>query len=1558
VSSAPVRIRLLVAASTAEDPSWVAWLAARDASPQASRIVLQRVSRKGDSGSQPAVGLGLAENLRWFGPVDGDDGRRSIIEYAEQALAAGSFPPLGAELQTKAWSVGTAKPAGAAGGAGAAEDRGATGRIGAVGGMGAAGHVDAGSSERAAAHTSAAGLARAGGVADAGALSGAAESLATAVAVRNGVVLLSHADTDLLALRRAVEELPAGFPPVVGYSLNGVATPGALSELVAAGPAAKLVVIVRVHGAANSVPGLIELVAEADREGWHVVVISGVAGLTGGTGGVAGGAANIAGGAGVGAAALPRTSGVAGELAASLTAYFMAGGVQNVLQAVRRVAHELLGIPAQFDAPKDMPAHGLYHPDFLVTTPAEWEGYRAPGKPAAVVLFYRAHVLSGNLQFVDQLVRALEFRGFAAVGVFTSSLRDRDESGAPAALQLLAPPAVIVNTVSYPVFTLTSLERPPQEAQLTPFETMGMPIVQAICCGSARSAWSESARGLGPAEAAMNVALPECDGRVITVPISFKENHRYVPDGERIGRVADLARRFAALRATPNHEKRVAIVLSNSGGKAQKVGGAVGLDTPASLLQLLSAMRDSGYDVGALPGSADELMSVLLARGCYDEKSPLDPASAWRLPRSAYVTWFSGQSAAFKRSLRDAWGEPSSSGPTLPPPFWRGGKQSARTPLLVLQEPHADRDDYLFSGVAFGNVIVAIQPPRGFGFDQETMYHSPDLPPCHHYAAFYRWLAEGWRSDAMIHFGTHGTLEWLPGKSLAMSADCAPDTLLGDLPLFYPFVVNNPGEGAQAKRRAHAVIIDHLVPPLTQAQMYGPLAALTRLVEEYYRAESLDPGKLTVLRGQIWDLVRTERLEDDLKQIRRERHGDHVHSWDDRISEQGVPRALESLSGRGFAHLLEDLDAYLCDLGRAQIRDGLHVFGVAPAGAALIDLMFAVLYSPNAGVPSLVEAVREACGITPAALRERRGVWPDAVAPALSFAPGEVVTVGQVRTAVEHTARGLLEQLAERGFSGDVVDAVIEARFGIGHGPARGAVDELKYAVVAAGELGDAVVAGDGVAGGSGGTPGAVENLRTTLRFACDVLAPNLARTTDETRNLLAALDGRYVPAGPSGAPSRGMAHVLPTGRNFYTVDPRGLPTPAAWTTGVALADAALQQYFDEVGRWPESVALSVWGTPTMRTGGDDIAQALAMLGVRPVWEPVTRRTCGIEVIPLPELNRPRIDVTLRVSGFFRDAFPALMHLFDEAVQRVVMLDEPIDQNFVRKHWLAETAALISTGLDSGTASRRASYRVFSSKPGAYGTGTMDAIENRTWRDTADLADVVIAWGGWAYGSRTAHGSRGVNGSAAPNGSGVADGSAAADGVEDTEAFRRRLADVELALHNRDNREQDLLDSSDHFEYHGGLIAAVGSLSGEQPRAYVGDSSDSTRPDVRTLKGEMLRVLRSRVINPKWLAGIQRHGYRGGLEMAATVDSLFGFAATAGVVTDWMFETVAENYAMGSSREFLERSNPWALNAIAERLLEAEQRHLWTAKGETLEALRSVLLTSEATIEEHAEAYT
>jgi cobaltochelatase CobN len=1397
----------------ADDALWLDWQEARQSSAHAARIHLQRVHRDDGSAERFAVGLGYGELLRWFGPIDAAHKRRLVIEYAGAVLEAEGYPPVSAALS--AWEHSPA----------VAPD----------------------------------------------------DSMPNGDAVTEGLVLLSHAETDLLALDKARGELPADFPAVTGHSLIGLSASG-LFALFGARRSPRLLTIARLHGSVASVPGLGDLIALAHREGWALVVISG-----------AGGSMDL----------LPRTSNVEPAFASNLTSYFMAGGAGNIRQALRYAARTHLGFVTDFDPPRAMPAHGLYHADLLVTNAEEWEGHRRSDRPIVGLLFYRAHVLSGNLEFVDAVLRALENQGFAAIGIFTSSLRDRDTSGIPLALRILPRyPDVIVNTISFPVFTLSSAEAPLAHRNVTPFHTVDAPLLQAICCGTPRTVWSESSRGLGPAEAAMNVALPECDGRIISVPITFKENHRYLPDLERIHRVAAQARRWALLRSKSNSEKRIAIVLSNAGGKAQRIGGAVGLDTPASLLRWLSDMRAAGYEVGSLPQSPEALMRQLLEQGCYDDKHPLQALSAQRLARVRYSQWFLVQSHSFQKSLGDMWGKPSVVGPTVAPPFWRDNAQSARrSPLLALHEPHTDDDDYLFSGLKFGNVFVAIQPPRGFGVDPEAVYHAPDLPPCHHYAAFYRWLADEWRADAVIHFGTHGTLEWLPGKSLAMSADCAPDALLGDLPLIYPFVVNNPGEGAQAKRRTHAVIVDHLVPPLTHADTYGPLATLARLVEEYYRAEVLDTNKLPVLRRQIWDLMETAKLEDDLKQIRRERHGNHEHPWDERVNAQGIPNALERLSGRGFAHLLEDLDAYLCDLGRAQIRGGLHVFGAPPQAQALVDLVFAILRSANDDVPSLVDAVTRACGIEPAQLREAQGVWSDPLSPALEEWLTGVVTVGQVRTAVDELARCLLQDLVRAEFSGTGAEDLIHRRFG---------------------SLGQHAAA-------------ALTDLSRTMRFVCETLAPNLARTTDETRYLLAALNGGYVPAGPAGSPSRGMAHVLPTGRNFYTVDPRGLPTPAAWTTGSALAREALARHRSESGGWSESIALSIWGTPTMRTGGDDIAQGLALLGVRPVWEPETRRTCGLEIISLAELGRPRIDVTLRVSGFFRDAFPALMHLFDDAFQRVVMLDEPVDVNFPRKHWLAETSTLCSQGWDAELAARQASYRVFSSKPGTYGAGVIQLMESSAWRDHGDIAEAVLLWGGWAYSAECS------------------------DGVEAVETFRRKLAGIDLVLHNQDNLEQDLFDSSDYFEFHGGLVAAVSSISDTAPRAYFGDSSEPSRPTVRTLQGEALRVYRSRVVNPKWLEAMQRHGYRGGLELAATVDSLFGFSATAGIVTDWMFEGIAESYAAGEVQRFLQRDNPWALNAIVERLLEAKQRLLWTPMPETLERLHAALMASEAMLEEVAE---
>ncbi|MDQ1740119.1 MAG: cobaltochelatase CobN, partial [Pseudonocardiales bacterium] len=451
------------------------------------------------------------------------------------------------------------------------------------------------------------------------------------------------------------------------------------------------------------------------------------------------------------------------------------------------------------------------------------------------------------------------------------------------------------------------------------------------------------------------------------------------------------------------------------------------------------------------------------------------------------------------------------------------------------------------------------------------------------------------------------------------------------------------------------------------------------------------------------------------------------------------------------------------------------------------------------------------------------------------------------------------------------------------------------------------------------------ETVADILRFACDEVIPRLARTTDELTNVLHALDGGYVPAGPSGSPLRGLVNVLPTGRNFYSVDPQAVPSTLAWETGQAMADSLLARYRADTGDWPRSVGLSAWGTSAMRTAGDDVAEILALLGVRPVWDEASRRVTGLELIPLAELGRPRIDVTVRISGFFRDAFPHVVALLDDAVQLVAAQDEPVEQNYVRAHAQADIAAHGDQ--------RRATLRVFGSKPGAYGAGLLPLFDSGNWRDDADLAEVYAAWGGFAYG-------RGV------------DGIQARPDMEN--AYRR----INVAAKNVDSREHDIADSDDYFQYHGGMVATVRALTGTAPAAYVGDSTNPDAVRTRTLSEETTRIFRARVVNPRWLEAMQRHGYKGAFELAATVDYLFGYDATAGVVADWMYEKLAQIYVLDPQlQKFFAESNPWALHGIAERLLEAAQRKLWEHPDpDTLAALQQAFLDTEGDLEGGATA--
>jgi cobaltochelatase CobN len=1188
-----------------------------------------------------------------------------------------------------------------------------------------------------------------------------------------------------------------------------------------------------------------------------------------------------------------RVSTVSLDVVDAVRLYLTIGGERNVGECLKFISDRLLLTGYGSGPPIAGPEHGVYIRDVESATFDDWHQRADPTRPTAAVLFYRAHLTSGNLLFIDELVDALEDRGLNALAVFTCSLRARDK-GVPVALQLVGDRAdVIVSTLSFALGDTAS------DAGLSAFERVGVPIIQAIASGMPREAWEVSHRGLTALDTAINVAIPEFDGRIVTVPMSFKDRADdapglYAPHVDRIARIAGLARALARLRRQPRADMRVAFVLTNSSSKASQVGNAVGLDAPASLLTLMRAMRRDGYAIDRLPVTSDELMFDILARGSYDDAHPLDPAQARRFSRPRYAAEFARLPAAARNRMENWWGTPTSHGDALRSADRRIDKKIASKAAGGAQvpatEPWSDAHDYLFAAMEFGHAVVALQPPRGYGMNPDAIYHTPDLPPTHHYAAFYRWLAVpvedgGWAADAIVHVGKHGTLEWLPGKGVGLSSECFPDILLGDVPLVYPFIVNDPGEGSQAKRRAHAVVVDHLMPAMTNADTYGPLASLNDLVNEYYSVEKLDPSKLPIVQQQIWELIQKTQLQADLdvRTILARDHGDHTHEWDDELTPEGVPVSLAEMSGNDVAHLIEDIDGYLCELGTAQIRDGLHVLGAMPA---LPDTLRALTRLPNGQVPGLQAALASAFDLELEVLLAAPGARLDREHDVASVS---CRTHADVIERLETLANELFLGLEQVGFQERLIDEIVVSWLG---------------------RTSDRVAA--------------------PLRFACRTLVPALEQVTDEIDHVLDALAGRYVPPGPAGAPTRGMAHILPTGRNFYAVDPRAVPSQAAWRVGEQLAREVLARHVAEEGRYPEMIGLGAWGTSQMRTQGDDIAEVLALLGVEPVWDAQSRRVQDLSVIPLERLGRPRIDVTLRISGFFRDAFPHLIELVDRAIEIVVSLDEPVDRNYPRKHYLAEIARPTDAAVDEVEA--RARYRIFGAKPGTYGAGIQQLIETRHWQTDQDFATVFVEWGGYAYGR-------------------------AADGVDARDVFVDRLRTIEVAVHNQDNREHDIFDSDDYYQFHGGMVATVRSLTGRQPKMYFGDSSRPDSARVRDLREEALRVYRSRVVNPKWLDSIRRHGYKGGLELTTTVDYIFGFDATAHVAPDLVYEGLAAEYVLSAEMQrFLEQSNPWALHAIADRLLEAADRGLWEhPAADTLEALRDIRLKAEAFVEARGE---
>ncbi len=1132
---------------------------------------------------------------------------------------------------------------------------------------------------------------------------------------------------------------------------------------------------------------------------------------------------------------LADASSVTPEAWHRLWQYLVHGGVDNATEFLRYAA-SLLGRSTAWREPKRLLRAGLYagaqageRGDDLDAVRAGWE----PGRPVVAIVFYRALVQAGNLEAIDALREGLARHGLNPLPIFAASLKDPVAAATLEEILAEAPPDVILNATGFAV------SAPGGATMATPFDACDCPVLQVVFASAGEDAWRDGTHGLAARDIAMNVALPEVDGRIITRAVAFKSKRTRdplteadlvvsAPRAERVDFVCRMAAAWSRLRRAAPAKRRIALVLANYPNRDGRMGNGVGLDTPASSINVLRALAAAGYRLDDIPADGNALIGRLASGPTNDPRQLRRREIRETYSRADYAMFFATLPRAVQDRVSARWGPPEAD-----PHFLPGRLDCGRFAIPAFR---------------CGGIVVGLQPARGYNIDPASSYHDPDLPPPHGYLAFYAWLQDDFRADAIVHLGKHGNLEWLPGKSLALSDECFPEAALGPLPHLYPFIVNDPGEGTQAKRRTQAVIIDHLTPPMTRAESYGPLRDLEQLVDEYYEAAGVDPRRLRVLREEILSLCRATGLDVDCK--------------------MGVDEDSDSALGK--------LDTYLCELKELQIRDGLHIFGQSPEGTQLRDLLVALVRIPRTGPVADGDGDGGEGSLQRALAADLAlGFDPLDCDPAAPWTGPRPAVLAEAVADVWRTAGDTLERL--------------EA-------------------------LAAALVEGSATAAASWPRTAAVLNaIETRIRPAV------AACGRDEIAGLLSGLDGRFVAPGPSGAPTRGKPEVLPTGRNFYSVDTRVVPTPAAWTLGWKSAALLVERHVQEHGAWPRTLALTAWGTSNMRTGGDDIAQALALIGARPTWDTASRRVTGFEILPLDVLDRPRIDVTLRVSGFFRDAFPGLLALFDSAARAVAALDETGDANPLAARVAAESRRLAAAGATPADAERLAGCRVFGSKPGAYGAGLQALIDERGWQTDADLARAYIAWGGYAYGA-------GLDGRAAHS------------------QFETRLREVEAVVHNQDNREHDILDSDDYYQFEGGLAASVRVLSGDQPAIYHGDHSRPETPRIRTLGEEIARVVRGRAANPKWIAGVMRHGYKGAFEMAATVDYLFAFAATTHCVEDHHFDAVFQAYLdTDEVRDFIAENNPAALREMSERLLEALDRGLWRPRlNATHEVLREL----------------
>jgi len=1123
--------------------------------------------------------------------------------------------------------------------------------------------------------------------------------------------------------------------------------------------------------------------------------------------------------------------------------YIKCGGSENYERLILFLANRFTGCNFDVNPPKEPPSEGIYHPKFgYLSTLKEYlaKNY-VPEKPTVGILFHHNPLKDGDASLATSLIDSIESHGANAILVFFSVAAASSRS-----LRWIVENYFMANSkrvvdvvISLPAHSLAAFLSP-SDSPDSLFKDLGVPVLKAMSTQNTFEQWDASLLGLDFSEVAWNVAMPEFDGMLITVPVATKclsevdsvtgtsaTSNKPIP--ERLDKLIRLSINWAKLHYIPNSEKKVALIFHNYPPKNDTIGSAAGLDSATSALNLLENLKKEGYLLDYLPESSKQLMDRVINGLTNDERWTSADENAKRaadkISGTQYAQWFSELPLAPKKKLIKQWGKPP-------------GK------LFNYN------GDLLVPGILNGNVFIGLQPPRGYTTDPASIYHSPDLVIPYHYHAYYRWIRDVFKADVVIHFGKHGTLEWLPGKSVGLSASCFPDIAITDLPNVYPYLIDDPGEGTGAKRRSYACLVDYLIPVMHNADSYEDLAKICVQLQEYYRAKATDPAKLKILRSLIWETVVNANLQRDLD-----------------ITEEAAFVA--------FDIFLEQLHAYLNELSDTQITDGLHILGEPPNGIRLDEFLVALTRLNNGNVPSLRQSIAELKRYDYEALLAKRGELRS-----------DARTNGDVINELNSLALELITQFHAADFKVEAIPKLIQT------------------------VLGDNNI-----------------NVANCLSYISAFLVPALMSTTEEITHTLSACSGAYVQTGPSGAPTRGMADILPTGRNFYSIDPRCVPSIAAWQVGLNLGDALLARYLKEEGKYPETVAIVVWATDCMRTNGDDIAEILYLMGIKPVWEASSGRVIGLEPISLEQLKRPRIDVTARISGLFRDTFPSIIHLLDEAVVMVSELKETADRNYIVKHVEKEVAESIGQGIDPIKARQEACYRIFGDIPGGYGSGVNEAIETKNWQDQNDLANIYINWGCYVYGKQNF-------------------------GLTAPELFKRRLSEVNLTVKNWDQREYDTLQVDDTYSYHAGMDVAIKTLTGKAPRSFYGDSTDPKRVKIRSTAEEIKYCFRARLVNPKWIESLKRHGYHGAAEFSRQMDYVIGWDATEEVIEDWMYTELANKFVLDQKmQDWLNDVNPYALENMVARLIEATDRGMWETTEEMKQKLQKLYLETEGLLE-------